>query len=476
MRDAVYATLTSADRSLGHRLAGAWLVAHGETEPLVLAQHFELGEDRESAARWYAKAAEGALEGNDFVAAGERASRGRVCGASGVALGRLYALEMEAFYWRGQLEEGARAGAFALDLLEAGSEDYCRAIARLITIHGRAAAVPDVERLVEQLAGEVEGGRTRPEAARLCACALAEAVSQLFYFGNSEAVERVVSLAERTYGTSTDPAVAAWVLELHATQALSRGDMAEGLELTEKVAEAFTAHGDLRQACVEQSYVSYSYMEMGLDAESERHAREALALAESMGLSWVIDALNHNLGYAVARQGRLEEAERIERDAVEGSKRHGHRRLECDSKLYLALIRLARGDAEDAERMARSCVEMAEPGSPWGARALAGLAAVHLAQGRVAEALDEAARAFRTLEKVGGVVDSLGGLVHLVYARTSYESGDRETAKSVVQNACQALDLAAAKIKRPEWRKSYLENVPEHARLRELAVEWATVA
>ena len=43
VREASYATLTDGDRVLGHRLAGEWLVASGETDAMVLADHFEKG-------------------------------------------------------------------------------------------------------------------------------------------------------------------------------------------------------------------------------------------------------------------------------------------------------------------------------------------------------------------------------------------------------------------------------------------------
>src|SRR5450432_2044911 len=43
VRQAVYHMLTEDDRVVGHRLAGNWLVAAGETDPMVLAEHFAAG-------------------------------------------------------------------------------------------------------------------------------------------------------------------------------------------------------------------------------------------------------------------------------------------------------------------------------------------------------------------------------------------------------------------------------------------------
>ena len=52
VREAAYAMLTEADRQLGHRLAGEWLQYAGETEPMVLAEHFERGGDPRRASGW----------------------------------------------------------------------------------------------------------------------------------------------------------------------------------------------------------------------------------------------------------------------------------------------------------------------------------------------------------------------------------------------------------------------------------------
>jgi hypothetical protein len=41
LREGAYAMLVKSDRALGHRLAGAWLQEHGETDPTMLAAHLD---------------------------------------------------------------------------------------------------------------------------------------------------------------------------------------------------------------------------------------------------------------------------------------------------------------------------------------------------------------------------------------------------------------------------------------------------
>src|SRR5688572_4460043 len=109
--------LTEEDRALGHRLAAGWLERAGETEALVLAEHWERGGERERAARAYLGAARKALGGGDFGAALERAGRGDACGAAGELAGELLLVRAEAHKWRGEHTEAAAGAAGALALL-----------------------------------------------------------------------------------------------------------------------------------------------------------------------------------------------------------------------------------------------------------------------------------------------------------------------------------------------------------------------
>src|SRR5262249_10935443 len=83
IREGAYAMLTETDRKLGHRLAGAWLEDHDEPDAMILAHHFEQGEDPSRAASAYRRAAEHALKADDLDAAFDRAERGVACGTSG---------------------------------------------------------------------------------------------------------------------------------------------------------------------------------------------------------------------------------------------------------------------------------------------------------------------------------------------------------------------------------------------------------
>ena len=96
IRDAAYATLTEHDRAVGHRVAAAWLESVGETSAFVLAEHLERGGEPARALPYWVRAAEQAMEGNDFSRAAELAARGLACGPAPDAASRLHAIRAEA--------------------------------------------------------------------------------------------------------------------------------------------------------------------------------------------------------------------------------------------------------------------------------------------------------------------------------------------------------------------------------------------
>ncbi|MET0342017.1 MAG: protein kinase [Polyangiales bacterium] len=99
LRDAAYAMLAPADRLTAHRLAGAWLEAHGERDARVLADHFEAGGAPERALPWLARAALAAMEAADLEVALTLSRRGLALGASGQDRGIFLLVAANASAW-----------------------------------------------------------------------------------------------------------------------------------------------------------------------------------------------------------------------------------------------------------------------------------------------------------------------------------------------------------------------------------------
>ncbi len=144
VREAAYSLLTDGDRMLGHRLAAAWLEAAGETEAMVLAQHYERGGDLHRAAKWFVQAADMALEGNDFAGVIERVERAVSCGVHAEQLGRLRLRQAEAHRWRGEFVESEKRGIEAIEILPRGSDAWLVAVGEMAAVFGKLGSVDRV--------------------------------------------------------------------------------------------------------------------------------------------------------------------------------------------------------------------------------------------------------------------------------------------------------------------------------------------
>jgi len=464
VREAAYAMLTDSDRKLGHRLAGEWLQYAGETEAMVLAEHFERGGDPARAALWFRPAVEQALAAGDFRAAAQRAERGVACGAQGETLGLLRRAQGEAHKWCGEFIEAERYSLQALDLLLHGSAPWFSAAGEAAEACGKLGDVEQLATIARALtdAPDLEGEL----AARVTATA--SCAFQLYNHGKYELAAEMVDQIDRVAGEVRDPRILARIYQTRSSRAMFAGDSGAYVVSEQAAALAFEQAGDLRYACMQHGHVGYAYLEIGAYAEAERWLRRALEGGQRMGLMNVVATAKHNLGRALQHQARLDEALTVETEAVEAFAAQGDRRLESASRTYLASILAMRGEpalAEDLQRQALKTVQAASRPT-----LLAELAKFLLVQGRTREALIAAREAHELFDALGGVEEG-ESQIRLMIAETLHATGDREGARTAIRRARERLLARAAKITDGEWRTSFLENLPENARTLALATE-----
>jgi len=469
VRDAAYAMLVDDDRALGHRVVVDWLEAAGETEAMVLADHAERGGLNDRALRHYHRAAEQALEANDYAAAIERAERAISRGAHGEERGALLMLQAESLRWRGQLELARSRGEEALALLRHGSRKWCQVAGEVALVSGRTG---DSERLLavsRALFTAVIGAR--PDPARLIAAL--RAVVQLFFDGHYGDAIAALQALERTAENvgEDDPAVAARLDQARVARAIANGDLAERRRMTANAMDCFRLAGDLRNACAQQANLAYADLLLGRNDLAADALLKALWSAERLGMSSVATVAKHNLGLALARLGRLEDALTFEQAAVDAVVAQGDRRIEGASRAFLAWIHLRAGDDAAAEREARAAVEVTEHAAPTQAHALGVLAEVLLHRGAVAEACDAARRARAIVDRLGRIEDG-EALVYLMFAETLQANGDHDAARAAITDARARVETLAAGIADASLRAQFLEGVPENARILALSDAW----
>lgn len=457
VRDAAYQMLTDTDRALGHKLAGLWLESVGEKDARTLAEHFALGGDEARAINAYRRAAEQALEGNDYgvvLACVERA----LPSSTGEVRGALLGLATEAHHWRAELAEVEDRGREALSLLRPGTALWYAALGRLALALGRRGAV---DRLVE-LTGSVIGPdahRARTgEIAGAYVVAMSNVAAQLLFAGRYDLANQVLAQIDAVVPERAFAAFAGWVHDARATRAMLEGDMRACVEHMSRAAEAFLAAGDLRNACIQRGYVGYGLSELGALEEAEGALIEAWREADRMGLAHTVATAKHNLGRVVALLGRLDEGAAIELEAVEAFAAQGDRRLEGGARRYLAQIHLLQGRYEEAEREARAALEALPDNRPMRSAAYATYADCLLSLGRLDEARRYAEDAHRVLDELGAVEEGATS-IQAALIDVYLALGERDAARAIVLRAKD---------------QPLSPRIPEHARIlaraRELGV------
>ncbi|HUS32797.1 MAG TPA: hypothetical protein VMZ53_30055, partial [Kofleriaceae bacterium] len=462
VREAAYAMLTDADRKLGHRLAGDWLQYTGETEALTLAEHFERGGEPARAALWYRPAVEQALAAGDFRGAANRAERGVTCGAKGETLGLLRRAQAEAHKWCGEFVEAERCALEAMRLLLAGSSPWFSAANEAAEASGKQGDAEELQEIADALMGTPDlDGDLAPRVS-----AMANAAFQLYNNGRYQAATALVDKIDSFASEVRDPRILARIYQTRSSRAMFSGD--SGAYVTSEVAaaHAFEQAGDDRYATMQHGHVGYAYLEIGAYHDAAVWLRRALEGGLRMGLQNVVATAKHNLGRALMYQDQLDEALAIETEAVEAFKAQGDRRLESASRSYLAEILAARGDLAAAEHELRLGLQTVQAASR--PQQLAMLGHVLLSMKRPREALIAAREAQALLDGLGGVEEG-ESLVRLIYAESLHASGELDAARSAVRVARDRVLERAAKITDPEWRATFLANLPENARTLALA-------
>jgi serine/threonine protein kinase/tetratricopeptide (TPR) repeat protein len=465
VREAAYGMLTDEDRALGHRLAGAWLERVGETDPRVIAEHFDRGDSRAAAVPWYRRAAEQALGGNDFAAALARAARAIICGAEASDRGELLLIQAEAHRWKGEFAEAARSAIEAMAALPRGGGRWWTAVGLVANFAGPAvdtALKPLDEVLAEPWSGEGVTG------AEVIALAWTEAC--LRHLGKIAWATKlrawIDAVADRF---PDDPAVRGHVQSGRALRALLGGDPGGYRELLEAAVGCLLSAGDVRMACQLRLNIGYAYNQLGAYGEAVPHLRGALSDAERMGLPNIAAGAKSSLGVALAELGEHAEARVIEAEAAAAFAAQGDQRLEGCSRIYLAGILRRAGELDGAEAEARRAIDLLVVAPAFQPYALAELSEVLLATGRAPLALTHARRA---VELLGENVQEGEALARLILARALDASGDGEAAHAAIAVARARLLERAARIE-PRFRASFLQKIPENAATIALSDLWS---
>jgi tetratricopeptide (TPR) repeat protein len=464
VREAAYSSLTVADRKAAHRLAGRWLEENGGASPLVLAEHFERGEDRVHAASALLRAAAQAIEGNDFASAIERGNKALAFGATGEDAARAHCLVAEAHRWRGEAEAALLEAKEAMKVATPYGRNWLRGLTELAHAAYRTSRLSDVVELVRDLEPtppEGAGGDPSLAAERLAALgALARVFSSLT---DRTVLDRVLERAENELALlgAPPPEVVANVALSRALRALAMRDFEGAIAQMMRRRRALLQVGNLRAACDAANTLGFVNLSLGAYAAAEEALRDGVEMAYRVGLVREIAQLEANLALVLARTNRLTEALALAKESLAGFKALGEGPLLASSLLDLAILSWDSGDIAKAEAYALEGVQMADAAHPTlSIYSRAWLSRFLLAR-KPAEALALAEDAYKRRDAIV-IHDPGDAIVDLAYAEALQAVGRTAEARAIAERAAASVQEQARHIQDEALRRSFLEEVPEN--------------
>jgi hypothetical protein len=349
--------------------------------------------------------------------------------------------------------------AEVLSLARPGSRSWSRALAGKLfaasTLGARSAMMETID--------AIHGVEPEPEAASAFASSLGFIACTLLLIGQFELSEVFVTRMDRFGGSlmASDAGLRGWFELVYASRAVAQGDMWAGLTLGRRAAASFAEAGYQAPRTVTLVNGSTCLLLLGAQAECQESLEALVAGGELPSLMATV--AKYSLVQAKAERGALDEA-LADATAMVDAALTPHPGSLGDLRLRLARIKLARRDLEAAEREALLALDLLVPNVRDRALALATLADIQLAQHRPAEALASVEQAMATVQSIPPAYRT-GAYLPLVHAEALEATGDHAGARETIARARTELLARADAIGDPAYRKTFLENVPENARL-----------
>jgi tetratricopeptide (TPR) repeat protein len=468
LREAAYAMLTEADQILGHRLAAEWLEHQGESDPMVLAQHYELGHEPARAGQFYFQSAERAVRAGDMDAAVERARGALAHGLPDAERAILLGLLSEIHVWRNEWDEAYLRGEEAMRLAAPGTTPWSIAISAKMASALREGKIDSFVELFCVLC-VVEPA---PDAIIGIVMAINFGTFLLNTWARFALVEaglqRIHAIVEPI--AARDPVARGWI---HLTYVILEPWAHEnpwvGLQHAEAGRTSFLEAGHLQNARLAQLLVGMNLWSLGALEQAERELRGSLEAEVFYGPG----ATLHLFCFTgtLADRGALEEAYEVAIRTAFAWQARGLHMYEGQGRRIIADLLWRRGEYAAAEREARAALERLTFLPLEQMAAMATLAAALLAQGRAREALAAAEQAMAQYEALGAF-GFRGAFARLVHAEALEATGDHAGASRALATARERLLIQAAKIGDPSLRRGFLEDLPENVRTFALARQW----
>lgn len=468
-REAAYGLLTAEERQTAHRLAGSWLQKVGESDPMTLALHHELGGVPDTAVHYYVLAAELAMERYALAEAIKIAQRGQACGATGHPRGLLLAVEAlsNSRLWR--FGEAMRLVPLVLELLPPSSRYPC-------LLHGLRVAVTVVQGKLEEAREHSRSlilAEPAPEARNDYVRGALLALNALITASVRDLSDALLAKVKHVQRQAVDLDINVTASVCHGWSDYTRAFQADPWQVRQLAMEAANGHkvaGDQTDYLAALVRCGQIIVELGDPVLGIQTLREVVAQAERNH-----DQIIHGQGliHLAAALARLpnsaawQEADSIARgilatpNIMAGYKGWAHG--------VLALGCLNRNEWAQAETEAEAALAKCQhvPLRRLWLKTLIG--GCLIGRGR-------ASRQFA--QELIDEVDLLGcaGYIEVAARLAAVEillaAGESDKASVQLLETLRQIQIRAEKIPELAWRTRYLDHVEENVRARRLAQKW----
>jgi tetratricopeptide (TPR) repeat protein len=465
LRQASYEMLPPDERRLGHLLAGRFLEKAGEREGIVLADHFERGEDHARAVHWLKVAAQQALDADDMAGTLNRVDRAVHLGAAEEDLCVLRIIESQVQFWRGEF---VLAEAAAREALSSHNPlTRLKATGSLFDALGTKGKYQEIAEKTNEL-GERPA---EPELLNPWLECQVNATGYLAQGGDSQIRERTLALLEESRD-KLDPLLVGRVATLKAHLAHLAGKPSQTVTNFVWAAKHYESIGNRRAESEALANLGQALSLSGQLELAEECLRRQLEAAERLDLKAMVAGTLANLVLILACRGLFNEARDMGLRARAMTRAQGNPYFLGCAEAYLSIAEYLAGDFQAAEQCAASAAATGEAFPHFRPFALAVWARALLRQGRADEALAHARSAHEQLMSLGSLEEG-ELMVRLAMAECWLQSGVEAQARVVLAEAAQKISELADGIEDASARQSFLTRIPENRRILELCEQLA---
>lgn len=463
LRDAAYGMLAEADKLRGHALAAEWLVKNGESDPTVLARHFEASGELELAAVHWLAAARRAFALGDNAVATSLSNRTIGLAPDSETLSHAQLLLGELLAVGQQPREALLVLREAASAFPRGGQRWLEATMLEASVSMQHSTQNQAD-LVRELIALLRSDPALVPKPHLLSHFVAWCLRHRLPDLANEVI--VVMGHAAVVGSPGERGVEADLLRCRSWLAAFEGNYDLCLQHDRDGLAIAAEIDDVRRRARCLVDIGYDLLMLGDFLGARDTLRAAIAIAEPRGLVFLASSAKHNLGVALHRLGDHEEALALELRSVDDAMATGDliSAAQCQSyagQIYFALGQLDEAEAQFERALGVStlphvrCLIVA-----WLARIAARRGELALAELRLREA-----------ESISEMVvlEEEWFLVPLVRVELLQQRGDAVAAEELLGELVPRLVARAELIRDPALQKLFLTAVPDHRAIMDLA-------